>query len=134
MGKQTLKAPSNRDFGSGFMAAVVPLLREYTDKLNRAADDDLRVHDPDPPSAAERERLWRDIKRGELIRLHERITAPVDDLRRRVSQMIEHGALDSELDRVELKLRLTDLELTLRRVNDAVLLATGAPLEMLSQD
>lgn len=113
----------NRDAGSGFMNSAVPLMQEYTKRLqDLVADaDDVRqalvkLSSRDnrlDPQLAELEFQYLN-SRTELIKERfQHLRPPVEDLDRHVSQMIEHGHLEANIDRVELKLRLTDLELAL---------------------
>ena len=116
---------SKRDVGSGFMQSVIPLLKEYTAKLqdcvreaDQLRDELIQCLDGNLNGNGARSHTEFRALRGQHIeqRLEriqsrvQRLTPPIEDLDRRVSQMIEHGQLDSELDRVDLKLRLNDLE------------------------
>jgi hypothetical protein len=107
------------------MQSVIPLLKEYTAKLQdcvREADQlrdeliqclDGNLNGNGASSHTEFRALRGQQIEQRLERIQsrvQRLTPPIEDLDRRVSQMIEHGQLDSELDRVELKLRLNDLE------------------------
>lgn len=108
----TTKTSGNKDAGGQFVRAVVPLMKEYTEKLERIvkrADSLQQEFSKTPPKGDEKKRRAQD----QLLRIHDqasRLASAVNELNRRVSQMIEHGQLDSELDRVELKLRLAELE------------------------
>lgn len=96
-----------------FAEGVIPLLKEYTQKLadiTRAAREvwqevvtsaDGKIHNP-----------IRSVRQADLRRLdrqEHRLRPAVLELARRVSQMLEHANLDS-VHSVEMRLRLAELE------------------------
>ncbi len=114
----TARTSAKRGYGNDFMDAVIPLLKEYTSKLQECAVEVDKVRRWYEGKASERQNgtsreylaSWIDSIRFRV----ERLRGPVEELDRRVSQMIEHGELDSELDRLELQIRLAELEGVLR--------------------
>ncbi|HWG45595.1 MAG TPA: hypothetical protein VN688_22720 [Gemmataceae bacterium] len=93
-----------------FVAAVIPLLKEYLEKLRSIAEEAQRIRE-----VFAKERLDKEKKRiltlkyDLLTQLFKRLSPPATQLAQEVSQRIEHGKLD-ELDRVELMLRLAEYE------------------------
>ena len=112
----------DRDVGTGFMQAAIPLLKEYTEKLNSGVREAGKLLDRAETSNSE---ILKERLKAVADRLGQ-LAEAVDGLDRRVSQMIEHGRLDFEIDRVELELRLNELEaakdeaLEIARISDLV--------------
>ena len=107
-----VKTEINKDSGEQFVLAVIPLMKEYTQKLELIVQQADSLHESFLKAMPGTEHQMRRVQRqlqGMSVRAS-RLSSPVIELNRRVSQMIEHGQLDSELDRVELKLRLAELE------------------------
>jgi hypothetical protein len=110
--EMTTKTGGNKDVGEAFVRAAVPLMKEYTEKLEKfvqEAESLQQAFSKSPPKGEDDQRRAKE----RLSRIEDRashLSFAVDELNRRVSQMIEQGQLDSELQRVELKLRLAELE------------------------
>jgi TATA-binding protein-associated factor Taf7 len=82
---------------------LVELIKEYVDRLQALMERAEKAHSAQRESKLAREELF-------LLQKHYRRLAPaIKDLSRYVSQLIEHGSVD-ELVRLELQLRLADLE------------------------
>jgi hypothetical protein len=84
-----------------FAAAVIPLLKEYTAKLEHFCEEKQDIAKPRSPE-----------DHRKILMLRERfakLASPLHHLAEHVSQQIEHGKLD-DLARLELKLRLAELE------------------------
>jgi len=124
----TTKTSDNKDVGEQFVRAAVPLMKEYTEKLEKIvkeAESLQQAFTKTPPKGEHQTRRAQE----QLSRIEERasrLSSAVDELNRRVSQMIEQGQLDSELQRVELKLRLAELE---NAMNAAQWIDTTIPTE-----
>lgn len=108
---------NDKDVGDGFMAAAIPLLKEYSKKLNDEAALTYQLleitRSPDPAQPSDHIDRFRSMLRERAFIIQSRVQKllpAVEELDRRVSQMIQHGSLESEMDRVELRLRLADLE------------------------
>lgn len=104
-----LATPRTRERADPFVATALPLLREYTTKLDSLVDQvqDLVSREADDISNRQKEIQ----KRQGLILMNriDRLAKSTADLARRVSQFVEHGDLDDN-SRFELRLRLADLE------------------------
>ena len=106
MSSGTKRVISSRQTGDEFTLKVIPLLIDYTQKLNRIVDQTMehlavfRSHPKDAGQRAEAERT---------ISLLKTLLSPCHDLAQMVSQRIEHGKL-GEVERIELRLRLAELE------------------------
>ncbi|MCH8829211.1 MAG: hypothetical protein IID45_06495 [Planctomycetes bacterium] len=114
MGESAMKTKTenNKDVGEQFVRAVVPLLKEYTEKLEQIVQQADSIHKSLSKTSHWEEYQIRRARRQlqGMKKRASRLSPPVNDLNRRVSQMIANGRLDSELDRLELKLRLAELE------------------------
>lgn len=101
---------TSSDLSKPFVAAVVPLLKEYLDKLRSIAEQAQQLRDlvATERLGAEKKRLVQ-LKYDLLTQLAQRLRPPATHLAQQVSQRIEHGNLD-EVDRVELRLRLAEFE------------------------
>jgi len=115
----TTKTDDNNDTGEQFVQAAIPLMKEYTEKLEKfvqQAESLQQAFSKSPPKGKhEHRRATERLSRIEEQASH--LSFAVDELNRRVSQMIEQGQLDSEIQRVELKLRLADLENAMNAAN-----------------
>lgn len=105
----------NKDVGEQFVQAVVPLMKEYTQKLECIVQQAEQIHQDVLRGEVDGSRFRKSAQEqlGRIRNRATRLASSVQELIRRVSQMVEHGQLDSEVDRVELKLRLADLEIAI---------------------
>lgn len=110
-----------------FVAAVAPLLVEYTEKLKRLADDAGRLAQAEPLPAADQ------LGALQLVWRLDHLKQPLHRLADAGSAMLEEGRL-TDVQRLELGLRQAEFEAHLRsamvavgllrpRVRDAHLLA-----------
>ncbi|REJ80019.1 MAG: hypothetical protein DWQ34_09145 [Planctomycetota bacterium] len=122
----TTRTSTKKSVGNGFVEHATPLLREYTAKLEESVRNADELHDlyylaelengESERGSSASKRLQDERRRSireRLARIQSRVkklTPAINQLDRQVSQMIEHGELGSELERVELKLRLNELE------------------------
>lgn len=113
----TEQTKPKRNLSTGFAQAAIPLLKEYTTKLDVLTE--------------KLQRLRQESKRGghggflETSQLALRDTflgmePAMEDLARRVSQRIEHGVLD-DFARLELRLRLAEFESTMQSTRNLLM-------------
>jgi hypothetical protein len=117
--KAVKSLPHNRD-------NAVALLQEYTAKLDDFASQAraLRTRAAGESAGASDERLAKgedlDFLRSVLKDRVDRLSNQIQNLSRATSQIIEHGRFDAAIDRVELQVRLADLEGALIAAQDLV--------------
>ena len=104
-----MTAPRTQERTDPFVATALPLLQEYTAKLDALVDQVQELISRRTDELSERQKEIQ-IQRGWILhhRIH-RLASATADLARRVSQFVEHGDLDDN-SRFELRLRLADLE------------------------
>lgn len=100
---------------------LIPLLREYTESLNaRIAEVQQTANRMHEFGSNEQYEFASALLRAAMKRCS-RMEDAVGNLARRASQLLEHGRFDREDDRVELELRLADLESTLIAASEMTL-------------
>jgi hypothetical protein len=108
-----MSQPVTTDSPTEFARRMIPLLKEYTEKLDHLLRRGQRLcvspKDGSEKGVRDRDRERRHAEWQFLQQAANRLARPMRDLARHVSQMVEHGSLD-DATRLELQLRLAEFE------------------------
>jgi hypothetical protein len=116
-----MSGPATTSPANPFVDRVIPLLKEYTEKLNGIKMEANKLRRPTSTGVSLDHRVWNDLQ----TKL-QALTPPAKSLAQHVSQKLEHGALD-EVDRLELWLRLAEFEHALLAAEKVLLAARNTP-------
>ena len=108
-----------------FAKTVIPLMKEFGNKLNLLADHALELRQSFDAADTSDKRPLLFLQRKYAINWQrfDALEPAVMNLARNVSQMIEHGDLD-DLTRLELQLRLAEFEDSIRSTRDTITMAS----------
>jgi hypothetical protein len=112
----------SENLASPFVMSAIPLLKEYTEKLSTLSEDTASIYDklyhPLPGLSLRAGDLEQNLSKIVRLRMRLQYLIPATtDLARAVSGMIKNGRL-TDIERMELQIRLAELESLIMTVQD----------------